>query len=1641
MSAVLKEKASPRNAFDELLERFRSESLSQREKGARFENFTKDLLQDHPQYQMRFDKVWLWNEWPGKKGADTGIDLVAQEKDGSLCAIQCKNYQKNHSLQRSDIDSFLAVSGKKPFKRRLFVSTTQSWSDHAEAVLDDQKIPCERIGYSELASYLDTLSLRQLSEEKKARPRPKKQIRTHQKEALSATLKGFQKEERGKLIMACGTGKTYAALKIAEELTKNKKKAMVLFVVPSLSLLAQSMREWAFEKTREQIHFAVCSDAKVGKDDEDIRLVDLGWPATTDSQLLYEKLNAKENQAALRVVFSTYQSLEIVSQAQRRGARGLAPFDLIICDEAHRTTGIEDAKGKTSFFSQVHNNSFLQSHKRLYMTATPRIYGDSAKSTAQRKNIEVISMDDPEIYGPEFYRLDFSKAVNQNLLSDYKVLVLTVSQKFAAKALSELPESKTEGLLNVPEAGLMLGCYNALRYPEGLEEDGKPPRRHLKRAVAFTTTIKGSKNVTKNFPHLIDNAIKETYSKDGSRVIEAKLEHVDGSFNALKRSQLLNWLKEDSTEDSLHDATPHEKPPECRILSNARCLSEGIDVPALDAVIFLNPRRSQIDIVQAVGRVMRKAEAKEYGYVILPLVVEPGTSPEAALNNDKAYKPIWDVLQALRSHDDRFDSEINKLELNQHKPERIRTIGVDEEGRIIKERKAQEAQLKQMELNFSELSNAFYAKLVVKCGNRQYWEQWAQDVARIASAIKARIEDLLAQKKRSKTQESEDFRAQFADFLKDLQKSINPSITQEEAVDMLSQHIITQPVFDALFQDYAFSEHNPISQAMQKVVGYLEEQGLKNETKDLAAFYESVRSRAQGIDNLKGRQQVVIELYEKFFATAFPKVSEKLGIVYTPIELVDFVLGGANEVLAQEFGQSLSSEDVHILEPFVGTGSFLVRLLQNEKLLKDADLERKYKDELQANEIMLLAYYIATVNIENAYHDRLERASQRETEYRPFEGIVLTDSFQLAESEDKQGKMAKFFPVNSERVRKQQKSPIRVILGNPPWSAGQKSENDANKNLKYEKLDARIKESYVEHSSATMRGTLYDSYIRALRWASDRIGKEGVIAYVTNGSFLDANATDGLRQCLAKDFDRIYVLNLRGNARTVGEQNRKEGGLIFNKGRGSKATIAITFLVKNPKRDAEQAEILYHDIGDYLSREQKLQKIRENSIGSLDWQRITPNKSYDWIKQRDERFQEYLPLGTEKSKKGALKQLKAKPDEGLFPEKVSSQGSSLGALFGIYSQGVKTNRDTWVYNFSPSKLAKNMRAMIHFYNQQLAGYQKARRKDPKLKVEDCIDNDPKKISWTRAVKNDLSKGKEHKYSKTRIRPTLYRPFCKQWLYFDSHFNEVQYQQPRFFPQPDSPNLLICISGKGANQFSALMVDTLPDIQLIGNAQCFAFYVYDEKGQRHENITDGALALFQKQYGDQKITKEDLFYYAYAVLHWPAYRQKYSADLVKMLARIPFVRPENFSFFVKAGRELGQLHTQYEKQREYPLKIKGSAAGQPGALHLEKMRFAKDPALKSEKNKQGFDKSVIIFSSALRIEGIPLKAYEYVVNARPAIEWVMERYQKSTHKDSKITNDPNDWEGGAAYALSLLKRVVTVSMETVRIVKELGKVKM
>ncbi|MFE9169461.1 DEAD/DEAH box helicase [Streptomyces kebangsaanensis] len=1618
--------AATTTTVHDVLRAIRHGATGNRDRGTRFEELMVQYLSTDPQWTEQFTRVWMWADWPGAEQdkRDTGIDLVAQDREtGEFCAIQCKFYEPHHTVRKEDIDSFFTASGKGAFTRRVIISTTDKWSVHAEEALDDQQVPVTRIGLADIANSAVEwhLPAEGIDHEVQMTLRDKKSPRPHQKAAIDDVFAGFAEHDRGKLIMACGTGKTFTSLKIAERLQQERAEAdqgehtTVLFLVPSIALLSQSLREWFYETKVPLRAFAVCSDAQVGKqkaqgDDKDMSTHDLALPATTSPDRLIAQMASVEAVPGLTVVFSTYQSIATISAAQKQG---LPRFDLVLCDEAHRTTGVTLSGHDESAFVRVHDDSFIGADRRLYMTATPRVYSDDTKQEAKGASAAVASMDNEAQYGPEFHRLGFGKAVEQGLLTDYKVLILTIDEGVVAKTLQE-GFAGGDSELRLDDAAKIIGCWNALAKRTGTFADGSgfgKDEAPMKRAVAFSRSIADSKAIMERFNEVVD-----AYDDADDDVLHCEVEHVDGTFNTLRRNQLLDWLKQDPGQNN------------ARILSNARCLSEGVDVPSLDAVLFLNPRNSVVDVVQSVGRVMRVAPGKNYGYIILPVAVPAGVSPEKALADNQRFKTVWQVLQALRAHDDRFNATVNQIELNKKKPDIIGHghIGAGDEevgdkdgsstadsAKAAKEQEAQSAQHIQDALfSVSDWREAIYARIVDKVGERHYWEDWAKDIAQIADRHVTRIKAAL---------EIPEKKATFEEFVGELRATINPGITGTDAIDMLAQHIITKPVFDALFKDYAFAEHNPVSKAMQRMLDVLDDQGLDAETKTLEDFYHSVRVRAEGIDNHQGRQRVIVELYDKFFKTALPKTADALGIVYTPIEVVDFIIRATEQAMVKHLGRSLSDEGVHILDPFVGTGTFPVRLLQSG-LITQEDLLRKYSEELHANEIVLLAYYIAAVNIEAAY---MELAGE-EAEYQPFEGIVLADTFQLAEGRAAQLEGMDVLAGNSDRAKKQKAQPIMVVIGNPPYSVGQDSHNDDNQNLKYETLDTRIQETYAAKSTATNKNSLYDSYIRAIRWASDRIKGEGVVAFVSNGGYIDGNTADGLRKSLVEEFDAIYCYNLRGNQRTAGELSRKEGGKIFDS--GSRNTVAILLLIKGAMGGGGACALHYRDIGDYHSRADKLRILSSQDLDAVDWRHVTPNADGDWINQRDERFARFQALG-DKTAKGAG-----------------------GAIFAQYSPGLQTNRDAWVYTHSRQRLGEQVESMVDFYNTQVRDFRDHCNAsgiiNPKVAdAEKFIDRDPKRISWSSSLIAKLVQGKEVEYSAERIITSMYRPFDRQAVYFDRDLNHRPGKLPEMFPTLTHTNFGFYITGTGSDEpFSLLMTDTVPDLHAVGTKSVgpyFARYTYrklaveggfdfgdgEDRYERVDNITDAALAAYRKS--DPSITKDDILYYAYGLLHSSEYRERFAADLKKSLPRIPKVR--DFHGFAEAGRKLADLHLNYEQAEPYK-GIVETVAGDPSATPPSELyRVAK---MKIPKVKGQADRSTIVYNTRVKLTNIPEEAYRYQLGARSAIEWIIDRYQVKVDKASEIVNDPNDWSDDPRYIIDLLKRIVTVSLETMKIVDSL-----
>ena len=1657
--------ASSKSALDALLDEYRARATSEREKGTLFEELTRQFLLHDARFAHQFKEIYLWSEWPERRTGDTGIDLVAIPVDPSAgpVAIQCKFYALGHRIQKADIDSFLSASGKEPFGRRIVVDTSGApWGKNAQDAIEGQQIPVSRITLADLRDSDIDWRTYSLGSTQAPKTRERKVPRDHQVRARSAVMAGFEEHDRGTMVMACGTGKTFTALTIAREFVeKEGGTARILFAVPSLALLKQTLDDWAAEADGAFTAWAVCSDTKVSSsarnDTAEESAVDLPIPATTDGQRLADSLNANNSTEGLQVVFATYQSIEVIHRAQEIAGDEWRDFDLIICDEAHRTTGATLTGEDESAFTKIHSDEFIRRAKTLYMTATPRIFAENAKNRASEKDAILTSMDDQETYGPVFFRLGFGQAVKENLLTDYKVIILTVSEEEVSQHYQAIAEMGGE--LNLDTAAKLTGCWNALakRKNRGSDVDYGEDHAPMRRAVAFCKDIKASKAVATQFPDLVNGpfGLSDLSNDDASDNLQVECRHVDGTMNAAVRAREMDWLTEGAGTDEV---------PVCRILTNARCLSEGVDVPTLDAVLFLSPRKSQVDVIQAVGRVMRRAEGKDFGYIILPVAVPAGMAPERALDDNKRFQVVWQVLKALRAHDERLDAAINSMELNGQGPENIIVEQVS-----LEKAKKQDDPLEgsapdgdeagagssgtttdgvtrgiqgQLTLLPSDWKESVFGRIVKKVGSSLYWDDWSKDIATVADRYIHLIDRLLEDPQRQDA---------FQEFVGALRATLNPAVDNESAVEMLAQHILTAPLFDAMFPDHSFSKQNPVSRAMNTILEMLTDHSMiENERRELDSFYRAMVERIEAVHTLAGKQEIMRTLYDRFFSQAFPRMSERLGIVFTPVEVVDFIIRSADDAMRTAFGQSLGDPGVAIIEPFAGTGTFVARLLQLGVIPPEA-LEHKYKNEIFANEFVLLSYYIASINIEQVYHQ--VRAEQGVDEgYVEFPGMTLTDTFQLHEGDGTITEDFEGLAANNERAKAEKDSAITVIVMNPPYSAGQNSANDNNQNLAYPRLDERIAATYAAHSSGTSKTKLYDSYFRALRWASDRIGERGVIAFVSNSSFLDANSTDGVRLTLQDEFSQIFIYDLKGNQRTSGERSRREGGKIF--GSGSRTGVAITVLVKDPSHSGT-AEIFYAEAEDYATRQEKLDQIR--SYGSIEqissaeaFQPIIPNEHGDWISTRDERFSTFQEIGN--------KSLKGK--------------ETSPAIFRQYSLGLGTNRDAWCYNFSPDALTHNITRFINTYNEQINnGIQ---------------EFDGKQIKWSSSLDSAFKRRITTSFDDNKIQRSTYRPFCAQSVYFDSLLNHRTNQLPQLFPTPQHTNITLGAQGRGASHsFSVGLTTTLPDLEMVSKAQWFPLYTWEPLSpasgsepdlfadlatasesqadgaapassldfsrpigdqipvildgyRRVDNVTDATLASYREHYGNAGITKEDIFFYVYALLHHPEYRERYEDDLKKMLPHIP--RAAGFRTYASVGRELADLHVNYERVEPYP-SVQEEASLHAPADPWERYRIGERKMRFPKLGRRDKDFTRLEYNDYVTLTGIPAEAQGYSISGRSPLEWIIDRYHVKTDKASGIVNDPNDFlreQGRPDAVVDLIKRLVTVSMRTQELLETLPK---
>ena len=897
----------------------------------------------------------------------------------------------------------------------------------------------------------------------------------------------------------------------------------------------------------------------------------------------------------------------------------------------------------------------------------------------------------------------------------------------------------------------------------------------------------------------------------------------------------------------------------------------------------------------------------------------------------------------------------------------------------------------QLDLDITEPRNLVHVLQTFFAYQEENIAAWHTAVAEFKETV-PELGEKLAALIETERQNNPHFQGAFAHFHQQCQASINPNLSVAAVEEMLIQHLLTERIFRTVFNNRDFTRRNIIARDIENVIDALTSQTFDRNQflQSLDPFYIAIEKTASTITDFSQKQGFLNTIYEQFFQGFSVKTADTHGIVYTPQPIVDFMVKSVEHLLQTEFNRSLSDTGVHLIDPFVGTGNFIVRLMQD---IQGTALEEKYRHELHCNEVMLLPYYIASLNIEQEFF-------QRTGTYLPFEGIALADTFELLERRQTE----LFTRENTARVEKQKAADMFVVIGNPPYNAGQVNENDNNKNRTYETMDKRIAETYAKDSKATLRNALYDPYVKAIRWALDRIGEDGVVALVTNNSLVDGISFDGMRKHLADDCDALYILDLGGNARKglkVSDAN------VF----GIRVGVSINLFVKTKGNSSETSQMFYYRTDELWNKKQKFDFLTQRQhVGGITWNPIQPDARHTWLTEGlHAEFDTFIPMGTKQAK--------------------AVKGAAVDVIFKTYSNGVKTNRDAWAYNFNRNTLTENVQRMVGTYNAEADRWK--RREDKQTNLDDFVVSDERSIKWSSGLKQKMKRLHIAAFSNTKIRQSLYRPFTTSRLYFDRFMIDGICVFPSIFPTPETEaeNQVICVNISREKPFTSLMTDCIPEHIMTGGfgsaGQCFPFYIYDEDGtNQRENITDWAFAQFRAHYRDDEITKWDIFHYNYGILHHPEYRERYQANLKRDLPHIPFA--EDFWGFANAGAELANLHLNYESAPKYEKLRYYEQPGMQVEWHVEKMKLSKD-------------KTQLKYNDFLTLDGIPAKAFEYRLGTRSALEWVVDQYRVKTDKRSGILNDPNRADD-AQYIVKLIGKVITVSLETVEIVNKLPALK-
>ncbi|MDR2457132.1 MAG: DEAD/DEAH box helicase family protein [Clostridiales Family XIII bacterium] len=1649
--------------FKRVINRFRVEGLEPQKQSQLFNNLIINFLNTYQVYDGKFKNLWQWFQFPYKQSFShmrNVISIIAETFDGEFWAISNVIRHEHFFFDTKHLKPFLQCSGipfegpggkNTRFKVRLIIDTSNQWSKEAEIMIQDLDPPCVRLTATTLEKAQvnwEKLELGIIGE--KARLAPKS-LRKYQTEAVDAFHKYFSKNSpklptsiRGKLILPSGTGKTLTALKIVEKETLGE--GLVLYVTPSISSMGHALREWSENSKYPLFPICVYSPQEVASTfvNSD-RLFENDVANLSLPSYIYKKQIVDQIQKAnslpenrIRVIFSTYYALRMVSTALRQK---FLHFSIIICDEAHLTTGSIYLNKNEKDFDKIHDNEFLPADKRVYMTATPRIFRSHFLRDENRPAPFITSLNNPKIYGKEVYRMSFKEAVEQKYVSNYKILLLALDKKskVANEIFNELPpetyntKSKKD-VLTARDVNKFIGCTFALSKSvdlgNGILSDIDPGV--MRKTVAFCDTTLKSKKLIDILDKYKSSYYKHFQKQDHLKLPEIKCNYITGSMGSIMRDYKIELLKKESPVPNI-----------CQILANYACITTGEECPSLDAIMLLSRRCSRLKLYDFVKPIFKTAPGKKLGYIILPILLSDKPQKKIKINDTPPFLLFWEVLNAMRAHDERIDSFLEEFKTTRNF---LRTGSPILLGRpIIPKIKDEEKELENIlpEKSDEQKHDISSSPKHLKPARSKHPQKvsikdekiiirknmllWAKDMSKIAQNIITQTNKLIS--------EPGALSETFSALLKNFQRDINPSISKSKVIQMIAQHMVISPAIQELFKNSPFIQNNPVSVALEEMATLLEGQAQRTDTGTLKEFYDetsnrtislnnsTIKSLTSKIDSASTRQIIIRDLYEKFLSLTFPDEVEELGIAHTPIEIVDFIINSVAEVLLNEFDRDIADEDIHFLDPFTRTGTFITRLIQSGYL--GSKLTSKYNIALHANEMFLLPYYFASINIENAYYEILGS----DTKSLPFKGICLADSFQIDENDEIEINYDNIQTFNSKRIQSQKNQKISVIFGKQPYSREHNLRVHNLPETKYPKLDDRLTKTYTEKSEKIPNKISYKNHIKALRWATDRLDKEtgGIVAFFMRSGFVEKLKMDGVRKSLQDEFSSVYVLNFQGTLKDPTILNRKKSNDLSNFRNRDSSCILI--LVKKPNFQGN-GKIYYHEIGHFVSSEMRLSSIADyHNIYNpkLKWEKIVPNQTGNWGTQRNDSFKNFIIVGE-----------KIKENQNTFFEP-------------YFTAGIVPRKDVLSHNFSKTILKDSIKNSVQSYNNIVDQYHKNISSENSLKIKHFAELYPQITFYDREQMVDLKNGKKYTFNQNFLTTSLYRPFQKQYCYFHDDLNKFIYQLPILFPSASTKNTVICISGLSSpNQFSTLITNLLPSYDLIGSTVCLPRYYYsvsEDKNKeiimasgsffvrktgalnylRHDAITNNILTMFTNKYGHY-VTKHDIFYYIYGILHSQDYREAFALNLTNSLPRIPLLdNPNEFFAFSAAGLYLAELHLHYEDVDLYKnVKVTG----------LNHNNFEIDDPIQFVPNS---DRTAIKFNRYITISDIPIEAYQYTLKDRSIIEWLFDAYQFSYHKASRVKNNPNDWtqdHNYPRYIFDLLLRLINVSLRTQRVIKNL-----